>query len=168
METNLTTSTLEAYQAKTNIPSNSLVVISKQTETTHRRVKLVTEAQLQLTGFAIAQFMEGVELVVAEATIKTMEVSTVKLILKLSKATTLLQSGPVTGITVDYKELTLLREWLELRMIHCEKEREERTTITYVKDGPSFPKFNPDTYIGQKLLLLDLRELMLGEIESKY
>ena len=65
------------------------------------------------------------------------------------------------ALAVDRQDLFILRKWLEVRMLHCEMERDTRSD-----------KFNPDTYIGQKLLLLDLRELLLGEavdsLKKKY
>ena len=79
--------------------------------------------------------------------------------LRLFKLTPLFQVELKATLTVTRGEVKTMRSWLETRMSHCEMERENRTTT---KNG--HPKFNPDTYIGQKLLLLDLRELLLGDI----
>lgn len=142
-----------------NIPTNSLTVIDKITDCNYCHVRQVRQATIQLTGFAIVQFLEGAELEVKDIVVKMMSVDDVKLILRLSKSTTMLRAEPVTKIDVTYGELKTLRKWLELRMLHCEQERDNRT-----KNANGFEVFNPDTYIGMKLLLLDLRELMLGEI----
>lgn len=113
-----------------------------------------------MNGFAITQFLEGAELVVADTTITMMKSKSVQLILRLAKSIPMILHEEVVNINVDRKDLQNLRTWLELRMAHCEKEREERIVIP----GTTQQKFNPDTYIGQKLLLLDLRELLMGEI----
>lgn len=146
-----------------NISTNSLIVIDKTTNVKQCQIRQFNNGILSLTGFAVMQFLEGAELEVSDTTIKLMDTRAVKLILKLSKSIPLLQCEEKGArIDVDYKDLSFLRRWLELRMQHCEQERDARTT--WNRGGIDFPKFNPDTYIGMKLLLLDLRELMLGEI----
>lgn len=52
-------------------------------------------------------------------------------------------------------EMNMLRQWLEARIAHCEAERDQRSE-----------RFNPDTYIMMKMLLLDIREWLLGEVVS--
>ena len=146
--------------AMINIPTNSFVVFDKTIDSKYCHVRQVKEATIQLTGFAIAQFLEGAELVIADTTITMMKIDNVKLILRLSKSIPMLQAEQMVKIDVTRDDLQTLRKWLELRMAHCERERNER--IVY--PGTTQQKFNPDTYIGQKLLLLDLRELLLGEI----
>ncbi len=63
------------------------------------------------------------------------------------------QPNPDFEFSLIRKEVVWLRDILELRMKHCEKERDDRSE-----------SFNADTYIGQKMLLLDLREWLLGAI----
>lgn len=145
-----------------NIPTNSLTVVDKHTDSKYCHVRLFKSGIIQLTGFAIAQFLEGAELVVADSIITMMKVDNVKLILRLSKSISMVQAMESANIEVNYEDLKTLRNWLELRMAHCEQERDQRTMIN--RGGHDYPKFNPDTYIGMKLLLLDIRELMLGEI----
>lgn len=59
----------------------------------------------------------------------------------------------VVEFDVERKEVKIMLELLQMRMAHCEKQRDDRD-----------PMFNPDTYIGQKLLLIELKEwLMLEE-----
>lgn len=61
----------------------------------------------------------------------------------------------VVKIEVSREEVKLMLEMLKIRMTHCEKQRDARNE-----------KFNPDTYIGQKLLLISIREwLMLDAVE---
>ena len=148
-----------ANELKT-VPCNSLIVVDKKCDNTTVRVRRFREGIIALTGFAIAQFLEGAELL-AQSKHGCSRKDTL-LILRLAKGIGVLQHNPSVSISVDYLDLVHLREWLELRMAHCEVERDQRTVI-HVADK-EFPKFNADTYIGQKLLLLDLRELMLGEI----
>jgi len=145
----------------TNIPTNSLILLDKTTDSNYRMIRQVKTATLQLTGFAISQFLEGAELE-ANSNLFVPNNSQFKLVLKLSKSISMLQAEQAVKIDVNYKELTHLRKWLEVRMSHCEQERNART-----KNDRGFEVFNSDTYIGQKLLLLDLRELMLGEIISE-
>lgn len=94
------------------------------------------------------------------------------------------------GLTRD--EVRTLREWLESRMAHCEKERDseiEEQSLwskqhtaranhygeqgfngheSLAKADVDFPRpvqnFDQDTYITMKLLLIDIREWLLGEI----
>ena len=155
-----TTNFGSAKQKMLNIPTNFLVVVDKKTDSKYCHVRQFITGTIQLNGFAIMQFLEGAELVVADATIITMKSKSVQLILRLAKSIPMVLHEEFVDINVDRKDLQNLRKWLELRMTHCEKERDERIVIP----GTTQQKFNPDTYIGQKLLLLDLRELLMGEI----
>ena len=144
-----------------NIPTNSLVLIDKKTETTTCQIRKFYSGTISLTGFAISQFMEGAEIEANDEMLTTINSKAVQLILRLAKLIPILQAEPVVRIDVKYTDLVHLRRWLELRMQHCEQECDQRTPALW---NPEQQKFNPDTYIGQKLLLLDLRELMIGEI----
>ena len=148
---------------KTQIASthiDSLVVNEKITDVINCRVRKFRQGLIALSGLAICQFMEGAELFTKS--VKSVNSEDVQLMLKLSKSIRSLSSDPSVKFTFTYGELTILRTWLEMRMKHCEQERYAKTTV---KIGDvEREKFNPDTYIGQKLLLLDLREALLGEI----
>ena len=64
-----------------------------------------------------------------------------------------MNSEVMITLKLDWRELSVLRHYLTLRMKHCEKERDERSD-----------KFNIDSYISMKFLLLDIRELLLGQV----
>lgn len=155
---------IEGSLPESNISRNSLIVVDKTTDNMSCRVRRFRSGIIALTGFAVAQFLEGAELYTN--TVKNVYYQDVQLLLRLSKTIMLFQHTKATEIPVTYRELAVLRTWLELRMQHCEKERDERTLSPF-GDGTNL-KFNSDTYIGQKLLLLDLRELMLGEIIEQH
>lgn len=140
-----------------NIPSNNFIVQEVQTETRRVWMKSFAKGLITLSGFAIIQFIEGADLCNDKG---SMYARHIKLLVKLAKAGLINRDTVDVELTID--ELQILREWLEARMSHCEKERDQRTMITV--DGRETLKFNPDTYIGMKLLLLDIREAMMGEI----
>ena len=141
-----------------NISTNSFSVLDAERSRYKATVKVFKSGKIALTGFAISQFLEGFELIVKESL--HAQKTDVLLSLKLSKAIAACVQLEKAIVEIDYEELVILRSWLEARMAHCEKERDSRTTMP----NSEILKFNPDTYIGQKLLLLDIRELMLGEI----
>ena len=56
---------LDATQTKfpsRNIPTNSLTVINKKTDIIRCSINQFSEGEIQLTGFAVSQFLEGAEL----------------------------------------------------------------------------------------------------------
>ena len=144
---------------ETNISTNNFIVVKSFSKEKTCCVKLFTEGIISLNGFAICQFLEGAELI--SKTKQSFSNREVELILLMSKKIIVLQNNLPAEIEITYNDLISLRKWLEARMLHCEKERDERTELPN-----GYPKFNPDTYIGQKHLLLDIRELMIGEVIS--
>lgn len=141
-----------------NIQTNSLTALDVVKSNYKATVNVFKSGKIALTGFAISQFLEGFELIVKGSLHSQKD--DVLLSLKLAKAIAACVQLQKAIVEINYEELTILRSWLEARMEHCEKERDSRTTLP----NSNTLKFNPDTYIGQKLLLLDIRELMLGEI----
>lgn len=146
-----------------NVPSNSLTVSHKETISMRANVKMFQSGIIFLNSFAIAQFLEGFELCVKDDTRTNIPKEMIMLSLKLAKGIAAAMQLEKAEYEVSYSEMKILKEWLEIRMRHCEQERDKRVTWPHDRDAL---KFNPDTYIGQKLLLLDLRELLLGEIIS--
>lgn len=144
-----------------HVPTNSLVVSHKETVTRKANVRIFQTGKILLNGFAIAQFLEGFELYVKDDTRVNIPKEMVILSLKITKGIGAAIQLKNAEFEFDYEELKILRTWLEIRMRHCEIERDNRVAWPH---DPDALKFNPDTYIGQKLLLLDLRELLLGEI----
>lgn len=141
-----------------NIQTNSLTALDVVKSNYKATVNVFKSGKIALTGFAISQFLEGFELIVKRSLHS--QKADVLLSLKLAKAIAACIQLEKAIVELDYEELVILRSWLETRIAHCEEERDSRTTWP----NTNTLKFNPDTYIGQKLLLLDLRELMLGEI----
>ena len=135
-----------------NIPANSLQVLSFDKKEERVTMSFFFDGEIKLSGFAMMQFLHGAKLEL-EGTEKELTRNELELWFKLSAK--LLPVGKLDEVIlkVNRQDLFILRKWLEVRMLHCEMERDTRSD-----------KFNPDTYIGQKLLLLDLRELLLGEV----
>ena len=152
---------MKATQPMVNVPSNSLVVSNKETVLIRANVKMFQSGIIFLNGFAIVQFLEGFSLLVQNYSVISVLKEHTNLSLKLSKGIAAAIQLEKAEYEFTYSEVKILKEWLEARMRHCEQERDKRVTWPHDRDAL---KFNPDTYIGQKLLLLDLRELLLGEV----
>lgn len=142
----------------TNIPQGGIKVVSSETKTSHKMVKQNMSFVLALSGFAIIQFIEGAKILFYG--MKSSDFAPMTQVQLFVKLTAILQRGlesrnmdSLDELFVTREDMYLLKGFLEIRMSHCEKERDDRD-----------PAFNADTYIGQKLLLLDIRELLLGEI----
>ena len=151
---------MKTNEKMVNVPTNSLTVSHKETVKMRATVRMFQSGTIFLNGFAISQFLEGFELLVPHhSKIEVLKEHT-KLSLKIAKGIAATIQLGKAEYPVVYSEVKILKEWLEARMRHCEQERDNRTTWPH--NGEL--KFNPDTYIGQKLLLLDLRELLIGEI----
>ena len=135
-----------------NIPANSLQVLSSNKKEERVTMSFFFDGEIKLSGFAMMQFLHGAKLELESA---EKEPTRNELTLWFKLSVNLLPIGKPSEVSlaVDRQDLFILRKWLEVRMLHCEMERDTRSD-----------KFNPDTYIGQKLLLLDLRELLLGEV----
>lgn len=144
-----------------NVPTDSLLVSHKETVKMRAIVKMFQSGTIFLNGFAISQFLEGFSLLVPSYSKVSILAEHTSLSLKITKGIAAAIQLGKAEYEVSYSEVKILKEWLEARMRHCEKERDERVTWPHDRDAL---KFNPDTYIGQKLLLLDLKELLLGEI----
>lgn len=144
-------------QVLNNIPTNSFISDNEETRNDYVQLKQKTKATLQLSNFAIIQFIHGAKLMVSDE--KDVRISRnkatnlVKLMSMLTEVAMRNGKNSTDTLFFERKEVILMREMLEARMSHCEKERDERSD-----------KFNADTYIGQKLLLLDIREWLLGEV----
>lgn len=143
-----------------NIKTDSLEVKSSNTSEVKCTVERFESGSVILNKFAMIQFFEGSDLHLSRLKrigIRSIEVKKTKLIIELVRG--MLSADDKFEFIFDYSDLTTLREFLEARIEHCEIERDKRTL-----DVNGNPKFNADVYVGQKLLLLDLRELMIGKI----
>lgn len=129
---------------------------SVTTEQNRCTVKQNKEATMSICAFTLIQFILGAGHMVKDHKLDEVVETTsmYHLLAKLSAMLIEVRSDPEPRvIKLDRFEVKIIKYWLEARMQHCERERDERS-----------PKFNPDTYISQKLLLIDIREWLLGEI----
>lgn len=138
------------------IPQNSISLINSKQSINTIRVKQFANGSFEFTQFALAQFVEGVQFISEIVNKKSfIDRAIFELYVKCNKALldSLLKTDKVISLDLTRIELITLKQWLEARMSHCEKEREAGN-----------PKFNIETYIGMKLLLIDIRELLIGEV----
>lgn len=152
----------ENKQVVNEIPQNSLIVVESKKSIVSVRVNQFTNGLLKFTVFALIQFTEGVMLIpeLKEGNIYiSRDIFKLYVLLNNALRDSVLAStlsdkeNSDILLEISRKELVMLKYWLETRMTHCEKEREAGN-----------PKFNVETYIGQKLLLIDIRELLIGEV----
>lgn len=151
METETTTQQLQVTQ---NIPATGYSVSNEATDTGYKNVKFSLRGEFTFSAFAIKQLLQGYEQHLEDVLGGISSNAIVKTHAKL--LTTLAIYGlsdQATVIPLKREEVAVLRVWLETRMKHCEEQRD-------IRDD----NFNPDTYIAQKFLLLDLREFLAGEI----
>lgn len=111
----------------------------------------ISKGKIKLTQFALIQLIHGAEII---------EKASHKLVAKIGIAAmnlATMQEHTSVELDFDREDVYELRNLLEARMLHCEKERDERN-----------PKFNADTYIAQKFLLLDIREWLMIEAIGEF
>ena len=147
-----------------NIPASGFSVVNQSTDRMILRVEAFKEGNITLSPFAVAQILEGTEHMPELQSDETRNISRAifNIYVKLNSAFRKIQisSGPdQMPFAITRRELLTLIQWLKLRMHHCELERDQRVMI-----NNELPKFNQDTYIGQKLLLLELLDLAMGTI----
>jgi hypothetical protein len=145
-----------------NIPATGFTSTNEVKKSEYIRVANKVSATLTLSHFSIMQLIQGARLYSStKEQVPGKEVSTM---CRLFDA--MLQGGEAISIDVTRTEVRTLKKFLETRMSHCEAERDNRTTKV-LPNGKVIETFNADTYIGQKMLLIDLREWLLGEEVSK-
>jgi hypothetical protein len=143
-----------------NIATQSLSVSNIERTTCVVHLSRFENGLVSFSTFALAQFLLGCQLAkdYRDAYNHKQSVSSNVFVL-LTLISTLIMETAAQGkdrseeIFMTREEMVLLKSWLEARMEHCEKQRDDRVET-----------FNADTYIGQKLLLLDIKELLLGEV----
>ena len=123
-------------------------------------VALNMSGVFELDAFALGQFIKGSRLWLDDQwslkDAKTVDIHTVMLMSTLHDRLITMQldeNVTKTELKMDRADILLLKEFLELRMKHCEIERDNRVEA-----------FNPDSYISMKILLIDIREWLLGDI----
>lgn len=139
-----------------NVPGPGIEAIDAKNIKHHAIIRLITIFNININAFALLMFIKGFSLKIFALQSDRLNASYMKLYDKLVQSLINLMSHPENNsipMVFNREELQMLIGVLKLRMSHCEKERDERNEA-----------FNPDTYIGMKLLLIELKELLLGEI----
>jgi hypothetical protein len=136
-----------------NIPSTNFKANDTVSKATKAIVQQNVSTVLDLSRFSIIQLIYGAknEILQNEGSV---EHSVVLLYMILNEK--FFESSMDTDILileVERNQVIIMRKWIEARLLHCEKERDDRN-----------PKFNPDTYIHLKMLLLDIREWLSGDV----
>ena len=156
--------TLKNARNYENIPNPVFENIREEEETRHAIIRHRIKATLRISVFVLIQLMLGAQLLIDEKLqegAEHVEAKLVKLFLKISN---LLLDARANGSTDEENilqseflrdEIEMMRTALEARMVHCEKERDA-----------GLSKFNPNTYIAMKILLLDIRDWLSGSIVS--
>jgi hypothetical protein len=136
-----------------NIPSTNF----KANDTISKTVKAIiiqnVSSVLNLSRFSIMQLIYGAknEILQNEGSV---EHNVVLLYMILNeKFFESSMDKDILIIEVERNQVIIMRKWIEARLLHCEKERDNRN-----------PRFNPDTYIHLKMLLLDIREWLSGDV----
>lgn len=138
-----------------NLPATGYNSMDAKYETKELTVSYRVNDIISLSLFSIVQLLFGATLVTKDNS-STDPFTLITLLAKLQIAHIDVKVGADIKLPVTRKEVYQLLHLLDLRMKHCEAERDSGND-----------KFNPDTYIGQKLLLIDLREwLLLEEVEG--
>lgn len=142
-----------------NIPQTGFSSLSPEFKTEMVYVSMRSRDTITLSLFSVWQIISGLNNMVeviaitgakhlGDKSIQIMQVAG-----KLFRAAMDHKTGASqVGIEVTRDDVKQMVELLNIRMMHCEKERDNGSE-----------RFNPDTYIGQKLLLIELREWLLLE-----
>ena len=140
-----------------NIPEVALEVVKSEKRNYKAIVNLSQNFSIRFNAFCLFQFMLGYRLLETDPLKSQLDlyhkIVDALLVTIHSEAREIYEPNHVTDLELSRDELQMLIKFLLARMKHCEKERDERSE-----------KFSPDTYIAQKLLLIELKEIMLGEI----
>jgi hypothetical protein len=165
-------------QKHQNIPDTGFLAERTDWVEERRLVRFNTGASFRFAPFAMFQFIAGHQLTLMDSDGDQRLEST--LLSKLAIFNMEIGFGAQGGIDLERREVVMLKDWLEKRMRHCEQERDSRTELSdsesarnveAVLDSKplSYPqdrnqKFNADTYIAMKYLMLELREWLFGEV----
>lgn len=143
------------------IPETGFASLKPQKDAAMIMMSFIVTDIIALSTFSVIQLLKGVQ----EITPKTMIKAEIAILMsKLFTSAVETSSNDQCKIEVNREDVVLLRNWLETRMRHCEDEREEENRkIDRGSMSNSERRFNPDTYIAMKLLLIELREWLLGE-----
>lgn len=135
-----------------NIPQTGFRLISSVQETKVAVTTFRVSGIIELAKFSLVQVLEGIrvsQFAVIDVNLKSLIFRLIDLIFMNPQTDTL------QGIEITRAEVEQLVSYLKERLNHCEKERDEKSI-----------KFNADTYIAQKMLLLELKDWLSGEITT--
>lgn len=133
-------------------------------------VKNMVECNFGLTPFEAIQIAKGAEYFTKEIEGNQVSKATFNAFVKLSNYRFELDNENKHTVVVTRDELKQFKMFLELRMQHCEEVRKKeienngRISLEECEASASEERFNQDTYIGQKILLINIREALLGEV----
>lgn len=158
-----------------NIPATGFATIDTQNEQARKLVAFNLLARFSFSYFSARQLILGAGLNNVAMLNKAQQV----VLSHLAVYAMSIEGEQVEPLQLYRGDVQILRLWLESRMAHCEEERDARVTV---RDGAGVHvvgkldfnsqaiepatdlKFNPDTYIAMKFLLLDIREWLAGDI----
>ena len=122
------------------------------------RVRHNTNAVLTLGEFGLMQLIKGLPSWFMENTPEDpMEKRCLDLVITIAQCA----EGK---LHIRRDDVILLKGWLEARMTRCEEVRDNELAAIEKGDDKVEFRFNQDTYISMKLMLLEMREWLLGEI----
>jgi hypothetical protein len=121
----------------------SFKTINVHEETEVKECTYLLSAELKFEGFALVQFFEGMKLIPYSSPHHEMLKKLMDAFIKINYEEFIQE--------YYYSEIKQLIEFLNIRLEHCVKERGSK-------------KFNQETYLNMKLLLIDLRELIVPKI----
>lgn len=147
------------------IPETGFKSLNPASKTEMVMVSMHENDNITLSHFSVIQLLAGLAMVTDDMLAKSvlLFVKPVELLRVAGKLYAVAISprsanNDLLELEVKRDEVKIMYELIKLRMAHCEKQRDEENS------NPELDKrFNPDTYIGQKLLLLDLREWLALE-----
>jgi hypothetical protein len=133
-----------------NIP-NGIVVVETESVLNNVIVRELQSANLKLSIFHAIQIAAGAKKYIDN--IKELVIPKTVLNIYIMLTDGIISGNPEIEVKLTRQEIMVMLNFLKHRMQHCEEERDAGSE-----------RFHSDTYIGQKLLLIDLKELLLGEI----
>lgn len=149
------------------LPQTGFASLNPQKDAALIMMSFTVNDTISLSTFSVTNLIKGVGNFVPGQMIR----SEIAILMSKLFTSAVETSEDSCKIDVSRDDVVLLRQWLETRMAHCEQEKNAyNEAIAIWNDKPSYSrgeepvnKFNPDTYIGMKLLLIELREWLLGE-----
>lgn len=137
-----------------NIPSTGFKYGETETKTEQAITLFNHKGTISLSIFSIIQLVEGAKLLINQIKTDLIDRQLVLTYMLLTNNTIVIPPTNTTiDISVDRKSMTNMKDFLLARMAHCERERDNREI-----------GFNADTYIAQKMLLLEIKEWLMGEV----